>query len=153
MLALVCSSQRETDQALVHLEKALTIAQPEGYIRIFVDEGPPMARLLYKALEKEIQHDYVRKLLAAFPADQSENDSKAQTQTIEFDWVEPLSERELEVLQLIAEGLTNHEIGARLHLSLNTVKTHARNIYNKLGVNNRIQATAKARAMGFLKTI
>jgi LuxR family maltose regulon positive regulatory protein len=110
-----------------------------------------MARLLYTALEKGIAPDYVRQLLAAFPADQSENDSKAQTPTSEFDWVEPLSERELEVLQLIADGLTNQEISTRLYLSPNTVKTHARNIYSKLGVKGRTKATAKARAMGLLE--
>jgi LuxR family maltose regulon positive regulatory protein len=64
--------------------------------------------------------------------------------------VEPLSERELEVLQLIAEGLTNPEIAARLYLSLNTVKVHTRNIYGKLGVSNRTQAVARARALGIL---
>jgi LuxR family maltose regulon positive regulatory protein len=151
--AIIFHAANKTDQALVLLEKAITIAQPEGYIRIFVDEGPPMVHLLYAALEKEIQPDYVRKLLAAFPADQPENDSKPQTQKNEFDWIDPLSERELEVLQLIAEGLTNQEISTRLYLSPHTVKTHARNIYSKLGVKGRTKATAKARAMGLLKAI
>jgi LuxR family maltose regulon positive regulatory protein len=153
LTAIIFHAANKTDQAFVLLEKAINIAQPEGYIRIFVDEGPPMARLLYTALEKGIAPDYVRQLLAAFPADQSENDSKAQTPTSEFDWVEPLSERELEVLQLIADGLTNQEISTRLYLSPNTVKTHARNIYSKLGVKGRTKATAKARAMGLLKAI
>ncbi len=68
----------------------------------------------------------------------------------EFNWIEPLSERELEVLELIAEGLTNQEIATRLFLTLNTVKAHTRNIYSKLGVNSRIQAVARARDLGIL---
>jgi LuxR family maltose regulon positive regulatory protein len=64
--------------------------------------------------------------------------------------IEPLSEREIEVLQLIAEGLTNREIASRLFLSLNTVKAHTRNIYGKLGIHNRAQAVARARALGIL---
>jgi len=67
--------------------------------------------------------------------------------------VEPLSERELEVLQLLAEGLTNQEIGSRLFLTLNTVKVHTRNIYGKLGAHNRTQAVAQARALGILSSI
>jgi LuxR family maltose regulon positive regulatory protein len=66
------------------------------------------------------------------------------------EWIEPLSERELEVLQLIAEGLSRQEIASQLILSLNTVKTHARNVYSKLGVNNQMQAVGKARGLGLL---
>jgi LuxR family maltose regulon positive regulatory protein len=73
-----------------------------------------------------------------------------QKQPAQSELVEPLSERELEVLQLIAEGLTNPEIASKLYLSLNTVKVHTRNIYGKLGVNNRTQAVARARALGGL---
>ena len=69
-----------------------------------------------------------------------------------MDLIEPLSERELEILQLIAEGLSNQEIGSQLYLSLNTVKAHTRNIYGKLGVNSRMQAAARAKALGILST-
>jgi len=150
LLAIVLSSQGETNQALVHLEQALSIGEPEGYIRIFVDEGPPMARLLYEAATRGVAPEYVRRLLAAFPDVEPEQASPASAQAPESDSIEPLSERELEVLRLIAEGLTNPEIASRLFLSLHTIKAHARNIYGKLGVRNRTQAVAKARALGVL---
>jgi LuxR family maltose regulon positive regulatory protein len=150
LLALVLSTQGETNQALVHLEEALSIGEPEGYVRIFVDEGPPMARLLYEALTRRIAPEYVQRLLAAFPQTEAEQVDSSPIQPTASELIEPLSEREIEVLQLIAEGLTNPEIAARLYLSLNTVKVHTRNIYGKLGVNNRTQAAARARALGIL---
>ena len=109
-----------------------------------------MAHLLYEALSREIAPDYVSQLLAAFPIDEPEQTDPTKSQVPESELVEPLSEREIEVLQLIAEGLTNPEIAARLYLSLNTVKVHTRNIYGKLGVNNRTGAVARARALGIL---
>jgi LuxR family maltose regulon positive regulatory protein len=153
LLALVFSGQGETDQALVYLEKALSIGEPEGYIRIFVDEGPPMARLLYEALSRGVSPDYVQRLLAAFPIDESEQVDSSKTQPAKSELIEPLSERELEILQLLAEGLTNPEIATRLFLSLNTVKVHTRNIYAKLDAHSRTQAVARARALGVLPSI
>jgi LuxR family maltose regulon positive regulatory protein len=146
--ALALHAQEETDQALGKLEQALALAKPEGFIRTFIDEGPPLARLLYEALGREIVPDYVRRLLAAFPEAPSEK--IAAPQTPDMDWVEPLSDREIEVLQLLAEGLTNQEIGARLYLSPYTIKAHTRNIYSKLDVHSRTQAVARARALGIL---
>ncbi|MHC4432679.1 MAG: LuxR C-terminal-related transcriptional regulator [Planctomycetota bacterium] len=150
LLALLFSVQGETDQALVYLEKALSIGEPEGFIRIFVDEGPPMASLLYEALSRGVAPDYVRQLLTAFSIAEPGQAGPSSTPTPESDLIEPLSERELEVLQLIAEGLTNPEIASRLFLSLHTIKAHARNIYSKLGVHNRTQAVTRARALGVL---
>ena len=109
-----------------------------------------MARLLCEAATRGIAQDYVRRLLAAFPVAEPEQADSLKTQTPRSQLVEPLSEREIEVLQLIAEGLTNPEIASRLFISLNTVKAHCRNIYGKLGVNNRTQATGRARALGIL---
>ncbi|MCB0257211.1 MAG: hypothetical protein KDI55_26115 [Anaerolineae bacterium] len=129
------------------MQEALVIAEPGGYTRIFVDEGPPVARLLYEALARNIAPDYVRRLLAAFPIPEPVQIAPSDPQSAT---IEPLSERELEVLQLIAEGLTNPEIAARLFLTLNTVKVHVRNIYGKLDVHNRTQAIAKAAGLGLL---
>jgi len=139
----------EKEQAVQILGDALDLAESGGFIRTFVDEGPPMACLLYEALSRDIAPDYVQRLLKAFPVDEPEKVDSAPHGT-DSELIEPLSEREIEVLQLIAEGLTNQEISSRLYLSLNTVKAHTRNIYGKLGVNNRTQAGARARALGIL---
>ena len=148
--ALAHQGAGDTTRAMDALERALTLAEPEGFVRTFVDEGPPMARLLYEALAREIAPGYARRLLAAFPMPEPEHNGPPNTQSPESDLIEPLSERELEVLQLISEGLTNPEIASRLFLSPHTVKTHARNIYSKLGVHNRTQAVTSARAWGIL---
>jgi LuxR family maltose regulon positive regulatory protein len=151
--ALAHKAQGNIPPALLSLERALTLAEPEGYLRLFVDEGPPMARLLYEALSQGIAADYVQRLLAAFPVAEPEQPKPAKSKIPESELVEPLSERETEVLQLISDGLTNQEIASRLFLSLNTVKAHTRNIYSKLGVHNRTQAVARARALGILPSI
>jgi len=148
--ALAFQSKGDFDQALDKLEQTLILAEPEKFIRTFVDEGSPMARLLYEALSREIAPNYVRQLLAAFPDVEAEQTDTTENQSSDDEWIEPLSERELEVLQLIAEGLTNREVGERLYLTQNTVKAHARTIYSKLGVNNRTQAMNRARALGII---
>jgi LuxR family maltose regulon positive regulatory protein len=148
--ALAHEAQGDASPALVPLERALTLAEPEGYIRIFVDEGPPMARLLYEALSQGISPNYAQRLLRAFPVEEPEQAYSSKPQAPKSEWVEPLSKREIEVLQLISEGLTNQEIATRLYLSLHTVKVHARNIYGKLGVKNRTQAAARGKALGIL---
>jgi LuxR family maltose regulon positive regulatory protein len=141
----------ERARAVELLDAALAVAEPGGFIRIFLDEGAPMARLLYEGLSQGVHPDYVRQLLMAFPATEPEQTapSRAAAAGIRL-LAEPLSARELEVLPLIAEGLSNQEIAARLYLSLHTVKAHARNIYAKLGVSSRTQAVARGRALGFL---
>ena len=151
--ALAHDAQGNMNPALHVLERALDVAEPEGYLRIFVDEGPQMARMLYKALSQGIAPDYVRRLLVAFPPEEQEKTIALKSQAPDSEWIEPLSEREIEVLGLIAEGLTNQEISGRLFVSLNTVKAHTRNIYSKIGVNNRTQAVAKARTLGILPNI
>jgi LuxR family maltose regulon positive regulatory protein len=148
--ALALQAQGDTDQAITPLEKAIALAEPEGFVRIFVDEGAPMGRLLYEAAARGTAPEYVRRLLAAFPVAEPKQTVPSKRQTQESALIEPLSERELEVLQLIAEGLTNPEIASRLFLSLHTIKVHAHNIYGKLGVRNRTQAVTRARALGIL---
>jgi LuxR family transcriptional regulator, maltose regulon positive regulatory protein len=149
--ALTFQSEGHTEQALVILERALELAESGGFVRIFVDEGPKMANLLYKAADHKIAAAYIQHILAAFPIPEPTQtvDQKLRESTSEM--VKQLSERELEVLHLIATGVSRQEIAARLILSLNTVKTHVRNIYRKLGVNNQMQAVGKARALGFLE--
>lgn len=135
--------------ALAALERALTLAEPEGYVRLFLDEGPPASRLLYRAAERGIRPAYAGRLLAAFPeagAAFTPRGPSASPSRL----VEPLSEREHQLLQLIAEGMTNKEIAQRLVLSVGTVKVHAHNIYGKLGVSGRTQALTKARELGLL---
>jgi LuxR family maltose regulon positive regulatory protein len=152
-------------------ERALGLAEPEGFVRTLVDEGPPMARLLRALSDRQsaASQSYLHKLLAVFEKEaiakepalrQSEGPMPEGRTTGSIPLssihrppsplVEPLSERELEVLRLIAEGLSNREIAQRLFLALNTVKVHTRNIYGKLGVHNRTQAVMQARDLGLL---
>jgi LuxR family maltose regulon positive regulatory protein len=109
-----------------------------------------MARLLYEALKREIAPEYVQRLLAAFPVIEQEEDASTKPQLDQSGLVEPLSERELEVLRLIAKGLTNQDVANRLFLSGHTVKAHTRNIYSKLSVHNRAQAIARSQQLGLL---
>jgi LuxR family maltose regulon positive regulatory protein len=154
--ALSLQARGDIDQAITTLEKALTLAEPEGFIRIFVDEGPPMAQLLREAAARGIMPDYTAKLLAVFEGatkDEGRRTRPSAAPAAERPpsaLVEPLSERELEVLQLIAEGLTNREIASRLSVSLNTVKVHTRNIYGKLNVHSRTQAIVRSQELGLL---
>ena len=148
--AVVWQKKGETTKALKVLEEALVLAAPEKYKQVFLNEGPPMASLLYEALSRGIAQVYVRQLLGAVPIDESEKADPSKSQSPELKLVEPLSEREIEVLQLIANGLTNPEIAARLYISLNTVKVHTRNIYGKLGAKNRTVAVVRAKILGIL---
>ena len=131
------------------LEETLALAEPGGLIRAFVDEGAPMAQLLAEAAVQEIMPHYVDKLRAALEAELQKNEVKSSTPPVR-PLVEPLSPRELEVLRLIAEGLSNDEIGKRLFLALDTVKGHNRRIFDKLQVQRRTEAVARARELGLL---
>jgi LuxR family maltose regulon positive regulatory protein len=139
----------EKDKAVYLLADALALAEPGGFIRIFVDEGLPMAQLLSEAAARGMMPDYIGKLLAVFEAEErtsKDNSFPPPAQPL----VEPLSQRELEVLQLIAQGLSNHEISERLYLALSTVKGHNQRIFDKLQVQRRTEAIARARELGLL---
>ncbi len=149
--ALALQAQGKLPRALISLGRALDLAEPEGYAHAFVGEGAPMKSLLGKIRPDALRLEaYVRTLLAAFAPDVSTEAALGRTGVDQSRLVEPLSDRELEVLELIARGLTNREIARRLFLSHNTVKVHTRNIYGKLAVNNRTQAVAEARSLGLL---
>ncbi|MCW2876044.1 MAG: ATP-dependent transcriptional regulator, MalT-like, LuxR family [Sphaerisporangium sp.] len=135
--ALAHQTRGDVPAALASLRRALTLSEPEGYVRIFVDEGPPMASLLRAVATQGIAPSYVRRLLAAL--DKTEDSTPVQQGLIE-----PLSERELHVLRLLGTDLNGPDIARRLIVSLNTVRTHTKNIYAKLGVNNRRAAVRRA---------
>lgn len=137
----------EKAQAMQALGEVLTLAEPGGFIRLFVDEGKPMAQLLQRMKDEgRRRKEYVHKLLAAFGEQATIHPSSLILRPLE----EPLTQRELEVLQLIAQGLSNPEIGARLFLALDTVKGHNRRIFDKLQVQRRTEAIARARELGLL---
>ncbi len=145
--ALAASLQGKMDEALESLVYALTLGEPEGYVRAFVDEGAAMAALLHEAKARGIAVGYVTKLLAAFDTPAvSASPFKPLTVT-EF---EALSERELEVLRLVADGASNREVAEALIVSLGTVKKHLNNIFLKLDTHSRTQAVATARQQKLL---
>jgi LuxR family maltose regulon positive regulatory protein len=139
--ALAHGRRGDIPAGLVPLEQALTLAEPEGYVRLFVDEGKPMRNLLRRAMAGGIAGSSARRLLAAL-------DTRAQPVAgpaglAISGLAEPLTAREREVLHLIAGGMRNQEIADQLVISLSTVKRHIANIYGKLGVDHRTQAVAR----------
>jgi LuxR family maltose regulon positive regulatory protein len=149
--ALAFQDMGKGASALDALGRALALGEPHGFCRAFVDEGPATARLLHQVAAQGERQAYARRLLSAFAGAASPQAGTTEDGDPKQGLVEPLSGREIEVLGRIAEGLTNAEIAARLFLSLNTVKSHTRNIYGKLGVNSRTQAVARAQALGLLR--
>jgi ATP/maltotriose-dependent transcriptional regulator MalT len=151
MIALAQYALGNTQAALDSLGRALTLAESEGYVRFFVDEGQPMAELLRFAVSHNISPNYASKLLAAFPKDVLGEIAIKREPTIDTQGLaEPLSEREIEVLHLMAEGYKYKEIAERLVISINTVRHHTRNVYGKLDVNNRTQAIGRAKELNLL---
>jgi len=151
--AVAHHAQNGTDRALTHLSCALALAESEGYVRTFVDLGPPMRDLLQAAARRGIASTYVSRLLAAFAGFEPHTLLTPATQREQRgveDLVEPLNERELQILRLLAARLSYREIAQELYLSLNTIKWYTKNIYDKLGVNKRSQAVSRARELALL---
>jgi LuxR family maltose regulon positive regulatory protein len=142
--ALAFSARGKEAAALAVLERALTLAEPEGYIRLFVDEGEPIVALLRQAYTRGIAPDYVATLLSAAGA------PKLPALSPTGSLLEPLTERELEVLRLLVAGLSNHAIAQELVITVGTVKSHVNHIYGKLGVQSRSQAIARAHTLHLL---
>ena len=141
--ALAEEAQGRIRSALPALHRALTLAEPEGYLRLFADEGEPMSALLRAAAEAGISPHYVRRISQALRAS---GDDTAGPPTLP----EPLSERELHVLRLLATELTGPQIARELYVSLNTLRTHSRHIFGKLNVNSRSAAVSRATQLGLI---
>jgi LuxR family transcriptional regulator, maltose regulon positive regulatory protein len=144
--ALAHQTLRAVPAALACLERAVTLAEPEGYVRVFADEGPPMASLLRTLAKQGTAGNYVRRLLAA--ATETEHDGPVRQ-----DLIEPLSERELDVLRLLGTELDGPAIARELVVSLSTVRTHTKHIYAKLAVTNRRAAVRRAAELDLLSRI
>jgi LuxR family maltose regulon positive regulatory protein len=143
--ALAFRGKRDMDRALAVLERALSQAEPEGYTRVFLDEGEPMARLLYQARAHGVSGAYASQLLAALDRTCATPPPPGQR------LIEPLTRRELELLKLIRAGCTNQDIADKLVISIPTVKRHISNINSKLGAKNRTQAVSLARELGLFE--
>lgn len=139
--ARACHEKGQIPQALDALERALSLAQPEVYVRVFLDHGPPMAELLRHAGSRGMLPAYVSRLLSEF------GDQAGETSIPMQPLIEPLSERELEVLRLLATGRSNDEMAVALVIATGTVKRHLNNVYGKLNVQNRTQCVARAREL------
>ncbi|MCB8984453.1 MAG: hypothetical protein H6659_11555 [Ardenticatenaceae bacterium] len=136
--ALLAQAQNRPDEALAAAERAVRLAEPGGYLRLFVELGPEMAGLLAQLSARNVATAYISDILAVYSADQSPNPDDL------------LTDRELEILALLQQGLADKEIAEQLVVSVLTVKKHNRNMYRKLGVNGRRQAVAKAKTLNFL---
>jgi ATP/maltotriose-dependent transcriptional regulator MalT len=148
--AVALQAHGEQDKAVHLLLDALALTEPDGFIRLFVDEGPPMAHLLSQAEVSSMMPDYMGKLLAIFEAKELKSENTSYSPPPAQSLIEPLSQRELEVLHLIAQGLSNQEMSERLVLALETVKGHNKKIFGKLQVQRRTEAVARARELGLL---
>jgi LuxR family maltose regulon positive regulatory protein len=146
VLALAHHSRRDGGAALVLLERAMRLAEPEGYVRVFADEGKPMAVLLETAATRGIFPNYVRRLLTAFREGGDSTLTPSKAEPIR----EALSERERDVLRQLESELSGPDIARELAVSLNTLRTHTKHIYDKLEVNSRRAAVRRAKELGLL---
>jgi len=141
--ALAYEAHGDGESAMQALEQALTLAMPGGYIRIFLDEGIMMSSLITRAFSRGVMVEYVSRIIEGFKSENSIHDSSGVL-------VEPLTSREREIMQLIAQGYSNQDIGEKLTLSVSTIKGHNQNIFGKLGVLRRTEAVALARQLGII---
>jgi LuxR family transcriptional regulator, maltose regulon positive regulatory protein len=142
--ALSFQAQANPPQVMMALTRAFELAEPQGYIRIFVDEGEPMLALLHHTASRGVAPDYLDKLLAAFG-------TTAQVSSpLPSVLIDPLSEREREILRLMAAGLSTHEIAGELVIVVGTVRNHIKHIYSKLDAHSRLQAVERARTLNLL---
>jgi LuxR family maltose regulon positive regulatory protein len=155
--AIAHQARGDPDKALPLLADALALAEPHGFIRMFVDEGLPMARLLSEAVAQRVMPIYAGQLLSVFESEAQTGNDRSSIPSVlppgrrdAQPLIEPLSQRELRVLQLINQGLSNREIGQQLFLALSTVKGHNRIIFDKLQVQSRTEAIARARELGLV---
>ncbi len=140
LLALAYDAQKQTEKALESLKESILLARSGRFIRTFIDCGSKIVPLLSQLAEQEVASDYIGQILAAFPPNIESNNTLP----------EPLTSRELEIIKLLQQRLTNQEIAAKLFISLRTVKKHTINIYEKLGVSDRRKAVARAQALGII---
>lgn len=148
--AVALHAHGEKNKAIQLLSETLVLAEPGGFIRTFIDEGSPMAELLSEAAVQGVMTEYVTTLLGVFEAEKQAKVNISHRTRTPQPLIEPLSQRELEVLQLIADGLSNREIGERLFLAEITIKGHNQRIFGKLQVQRRTEAVARARELGLL---
>ncbi len=148
VMAVILQTLERKAEALTALERALLLAEPQGFVRTFVDEGEPMHQLVQLALAEGICKVYTRGIMSAFDAPTNLSQSKEMVQTVGL--IEPLSEREQQVLRLLNSRLSVPEIAEEIHLAPTTVRTHVQNIYRKLDVHGRIEALQRAEELGLL---
>jgi LuxR family maltose regulon positive regulatory protein len=153
---IILCKMSEDEKALSLLQRTLDLAKPEGFVRIFTSKGPPMLRILQIAFSRGIETEYIKELIPAFGSTGVFNEFvkspafKARPELESTGLIEPLSVRELQVLRLLQSVMTSEEISRELFVSVNTTRTHIRNIYGKLAVHGRIEAIQKAKDLGLI---
>jgi LuxR family maltose regulon positive regulatory protein len=148
--ALAHQALGQDAEAMDALAQSLVLAKPGGHIRVFVDQGPAMTRLLHKAAAQGVAPTYIARLLAAARGATAMDAAAAPANDRRQPLPDPLSERELDVLRLLATGRTNPEIAEDLYIAVSTVRSHCKNIYGKLGVHKRWDAVLRARELGLI---
>ena len=148
--ALCLNAQGRLAEACAALDEALSLAKNGDYVRIFLDEGEPLVQLLNRAVSSGTNADYGRKLLRTFSEEHHEHEQLSRDASLVADIEEPLSDREIQVLHLLASPLTSAEIARELYISVNTIRFHIKNIYSKLGVHSRSEALIRGKELGLL---